>query len=1143
MTKEQKIAANPELSVWVTANAGTGKTKVLTDRVLRLLLAGNDHNSILCLTYTKAAASEMYERIYDRLIKWSIMGHQELVENISELISRMPTEDEILLSRRLFAMVASGVDDISIQTIHAFCQSLLQKFPLEAGINPGFSIIEEAKSKELIEEAKSILLNNISIAEDDNNNLIEAFKYLVSVKSEYAIDDIIAAIIYNFSKIRSLLEHHGDIDSFIRHISDELDVRLDASLDDIELEILSFDRDNIKYIADILVTGGLRDKKYSQSIYSILAKKDLDIDYNEYISIFFTKKNEKRKISSLVTKKILEENPRIEDLIAFEQSRLESILEQIKSVKTFLASRNFLYIAAEIINIYSALKNNSNYIDHDDIIYYSLILLDQPDISSWILYKLNYKISHILLDESQDTSPDQWKLMTKLTEDFFSGDSINEERSPTLFIVGDEKQSIYSFQGANIESYFNELKRLKSINKNNISFNFNTVDMNLSFRSTEAVLNIVDYIFNKPEFKNAVSDNDLLIKHNIYRKNQAGLVEIWSNINDDEKKSDLWQLPKEYRQENNEEVQLAKRIADQIAVRINENRVLKSKNRPVRAGDFLILVEKRTALIHSISRFLKDKGINVAPSDRISLNSEIAIADIISLSKFLLLPQDDLSLAEALKSPLFNLSEENLFLLSYNREDKTLWHSLQFSEDFLVIEQEIKQLLADVDYISPFQLYTNILEKNLGRKKFVARLGEAVNEVINEFMAMVLDFEVNNPNSLQEFVRWFENNSDTDIKRQNDSSSDHVRIMTVHGSKGLQAPIVILADISKQDKDISPPIFDIDNKLLLWSAKSDEDSSYYKNLKQLNKQKIRDEKLRLLYVAITRAEDEFYACGLSKYKGDDSSRWYNILQNCLKDIGSEFSLEDGLKGYRYSLYDNISIEKDIIEIEENKNNIEVPQFFYEEYKSDISDNSISPSKLESDNNDNIQEINSPLYPKINIPAIRGNIIHELLHLLPKHDLNRLEESINNLLDLYVELGGLESLKEEIYQTVLNIFQNDSLAFIYDNDAYSEIPVKGYYNTKIVSGTIDRIVKLDDNNLLIIDYKTSKNPPRFSSDVDDAYIKQMALYKKVVADIFPKMNIECAILWVSSADLMYINDDLISDNNTFIKYNEQLKLSL
>ena len=1112
MTAAQKTASNPLSSVWVSASAGTGKTKVLTDRVLRLLLEGVNPSKILCLTFTNAAAAtEMSNRINEKLGQWVIMSDEELYEHIESLTSAKPSDEILQLARKLFLSVLDTPDGLKIQTIHSFCQSLMRRFPFEANIAPHFKVIEEYTSVELIKEARIRLL----IEEDKQNEPTrKAIQDIAWQIHESSFTQLLKEVMDNRSKIELLFSRYD-----LLKIMDLTYNALGISKNDNKKSILASlygekddykeYKNNLKEAAKILLKSGKKDIARGELILKWL---NSEISFDEYKKAFLTAKDEPQK--SLAGKAIQEKHPSYVDLLYREQQNIIKINDKIKSVKIANLTKNLLHISESILSLYRKFKDARAYLDYSDLIIASDQLLHQSDISPWILYKLDGGIDHILLDEAQDTSPGQWRIVQAICEEIFSSNETSD-RNRTVFVVGDEKQSIFSFQGADPLT-FNYMHNLFASKIKNVGRNWESVSLDKSFRSTKPVLQLVDDIFSKEDLKQAITFATDPINHIAHRDKHAGKVQLWPLI-EVEKSDDIqpWQLPLKMIKPNDPAKILAQKIAQTIKPWINDGRILKSKNRPVKPQDIIILVKTRGKIVDYLVSALKENNVPVAGVDRMVLTKHIAIEDLIKLGEFLLLPQDDLSLAIILKSPLIGISEDDLFELSYNRGKKSLWESLKSNERFGDITTYLTNLLNKTDILSPFELYSHIIEALEGRKKIISRLGTEVNDPIDEFLSLALDYQKTHTPSLQGFLHWLAS-GDTEVKRDFDQANNEVRIMTVHGSKGLQAPIIFMPDTTSTSQNKSQLLWSDDQiPLMLWPGRSENINEFCQNIKNRVRNNEKNEYLRLLYVALTRAEDELYVAGYKKKNVSNVSDdcWYSIIKNSMESIANKIN-GDILQ--IESSQDDV-IDKDIIQTNTaeafSKKDIKLPDFVFSDAPIEPEPVlPLTPSKLQEDKS----IVSSPLSEK-NI--LRGKIIHKLLEYLPEIEANLRTKAAEEFIGKYDKTIDKKEQKD-ILHSVFNVLNNEQILPIFSKNSKAEVPITGIVNNRVVSGRIDRLV-IEDDYIMIVDYKTNRKPPSKKEDIDQSYIKQLDAYKAVLNDIYPNHKINCAIIWTEKPEIMFL----------------------
>ncbi len=1032
LNEEQQRASNPFDSVWVSASAGTGKTKVLTDRVLRLLLQTTTPEKLLCLTFTKAAAAEMENRINSILKKWAICPQGELSQDITSLTQETPEETTTQKARSLFAKTLETPGGMKIMTIHSFCQSLLKRFPLEADVPPHFEVIDDLASISL----KQQILNEVLAT----TTLRDVLQQLTTFLSADAMMDLFERILNDTSRFVHLIEQFpSSSNSLIFKLKQKFNIH--------------------KYLTE------------KQIINDFCSEEEWPLLKSYYL----TKEETIRKK--------LEKDPK--SLQAWETN------EKLKAFETIKATEILLKIAWLVIEKYQNIKRHKALLDYTDLIEKTNNLLSKSDMSAWVLYKLDGGIDHILVDEAQDTNRPQWNIIKALAEEFFSGEDASD-RIRTLFVVGDKKQSIFSFQGADPVA-FEEMRthfEQRILNSQNSFYN---IPLNYSFRSTEPVLRLVNYLLQNEQAKNGVLSDNEKAYHLANRSDDAGLVEIWpvEEVQPTDT-PDPWKPPVE-RQENESAMKrLINKMADKIKNMIGHD-ILLSQNRPVQPGDILILLQKRGHVMDQIVRSLRERHIPVAGVDRLILSEHLAIQDLMALTEFVLQPQNDLNLANLVKSPILGLSEDDLYHICINRKETSVWTRLQ--KLYPKQADILKQIINIADKTPPFEFFSTILGAFGMRKKFIARFGTEVNEALDEFLSLALNFEQINTPSLQGFLSWFSHH-EIEIKRDLDNSGiDAVRIMTVHGSKGLQGNIVFLPDTcSSRSKAPSGGDFIwLEDGSPLWIPNTHlrpaSLQDYFNNITHLNNQ----EKRRLLYVALTRARDRLYIAGYGK---KSSNNWYDLIINSLpKEIQPD---KDGIIRWKSTQkhkkqqktkqnlpYDYETLPSWVNIIPPKEEPIAPP---------------LSPSKLEeSDDEWTVEE--SILQPNQELALRRGTFIHKLLQYLPDIPSNQRLEFAQKMCPSDIELPD----------NLLQIFERVDLQDLFGSNSIAEVPVVGTINGKAVSGQIDRLVVLE-KEVKIIDFKTNRFVPQ---KIPDMYKKQLNAYKDLLKEIFPDKIIKAYILWTQT----------------------------
>lgn len=1109
-TAQQRRAANPVESVWVEASAGTGKTKVLSDRVLRLLLNGVPPAKILCLTYTKAAAVEMSNRIAKRLSEWAIDDEETLAKELKKLLGELPDnlKDYTALTdkaRQLFALLMDTPGGMKIQTIHSFCQGVLSRFPLEAKVSPYFSILDDRCAAEAIADVQSELLAKIESEPDSAEG--QALAYLTERVEEDGFADIMKNIAADRNKIIRLFAKYSSIDEVIADLAERLDVCVD---DDEEKLLQAFwqntDWANIRKIMEALSHGLKTDCQNAAVLAGFLSGENRDFD--QYARVFIAKTTGNIQTAS---KPAVAFWGGVDDCIQLEAQRINSLKRKRISLRVFLSTKAVIVLALALINGYMRYKHLHSKLDFQDVVVLTRHLLESSDVAQWVMYKLDGGIDAVLIDEAQDTSPDQWAIIKALTEEFFAGIG-NGDAKRTVFVVGDRKQSIYSFQGADPDAFETMRQYFKSADEN-----FQEVHLDVSFRSTSAVLESVNKVFENPIAKDGVVLSGDAVKHLPFRMGEAGKVEIWPLLESKEgEKNDAWRPPVERVDTDSASVRLAQSIARKIKHMVQSGEILESQNRPIQYGDFMVLVRRRNDFADDFVRACKAEGVEIAGIDKIKLIDQIAIQDLLGIGKFLLLPTDDLTLAEILKSPMWGLDDDDLIELCYGRRNKPLWTRLEENPKYKAVYDELKNLADMADFVRPFELYSYILGKMDGRRKFVERMGDEVTDGIDEFINKTLAFEQEYIPSLQAFVDWMSHDN-VEVKReQEQSGANSVRIMTVHGSKGLQAPIVIMPDT------VGVPMVKKEG-MLLWDEMMFyplEAADYDDVCTEINadmKSKSLREYRRLLYVALTRAEDRLYICGFKGKNKINDDAWYALCEKNLAEVSENGESENIV----------ISSSQDI-DIAQKKSDDDDEYFGAVEVVDEswmhnpaLPENPLAKPYTPSrpDDEDEEPAMLSPISKGDEKRYYRGRVIHKLLQFLPDVCAEDKGLVIENFLQNNApELSA--AAKNQIKNEVLRLLHNEAFAKLFGKNSKAEVPVMGEVEGKIISGQIDRLA-VDDDEVLIVDFKTNRPAALNITDVPTAYLKQLRAYQQLLAKIYPQKAVRCFILWTDTAVLMPI----------------------
>jgi ATP-dependent helicase/nuclease subunit A len=807
--RRQAEASDPSAAVFVSANAGSGKTHVLAQRVIRLMLdgapAGVDPSKILCITYTKAAAANMAARVYDRLKGWIALDDEALDRAMREIGVADIDAAKRQRARRLFAVAIETPGGLKVQTIHAFCTRVLQQFPFEADVAAHFTVLEERTQSEMLERARMAVLLDGAAA--PQTPLGRALKVAVAAAADAKLVNMLNEATAKRAKLMSWIE--GGFERGVEQLSAALGVDAGDDLARVENDIVDGPHLPLSHWPDIMAAfeeGSKSDQDQARRLSAAVAASG-ETRTSHYLGLFLTAKSEPRK--SVITDALADRYPELAERLSAEQDRVIQLVERRNGVICRDRTAALIAIAAEVISRYTEEKERRGVLDYDDLIDRTHRLLSEcgPD---WVHYKLDLGLDHILVDEAQDTSEKQWDIIKRLVSEFGAG--APEPQPRTVFAVGDEKQSIFSFQGAAPREY-DAARRYFEERFRGCDVAWRFVRFDHSFRSGENVLSAVDEVFGSPDIYRSITSGgagQLAQKpvHLALPGAAPGLVEIWPLIEPDPVPDmTAWDAPFDAVSETTPQVKLASKIAATVRGWIDSGAPVGAERRAMRYGDVLILVRQRGPLFGAIIRALKNNGVAVAGADRLVLTEHIAIIDLMALADALLLAQDDLALAIALKSPLFGFDDDLLFELAWQRRGNlraAVAARAAEREEFAAADALLRRCEARARHDSPFAFFAWLLGPEQGRRKIFARLGLEAADALDEFLELALEYEKHEAPSLQSFVTWLKS-ATTVVKRDMETTRDEVRVMTVHGAKGLEAPVVILADTTTPPKGSHPP--------------------------------------------------------------------------------------------------------------------------------------------------------------------------------------------------------------------------------------------------------------------------------------------------------------------------------------------------
>ncbi|ABM44610.1 double-strand break repair helicase AddA [Bartonella bacilliformis] len=1125
----QATATHPTTSVWVSANAGSGKTHVLSERVIRLLLNGTPPARILCLTYTKAAAAVMQSRIFRTLSSWSELDDHQLQTILSRLENKPVNAQKLTYARQLFARALETPGGLKIQTIHAFCEALLHQFSLEANIAGHFELLDDISRKKLLQQARCQLLIH-----DDAQSLL---KQLFKIISEETFNQLL-------HEATQKQHEFSDFLSFILYENGEEQLRqlFNLAVDETHQRLL----EKIKQTALLSphamkyyqTNGNSKAKNIIADFLQLVSTSDEENIITLVSNIYLTTTGKPRDFSRLFSNKSDEIWPFVQKEIEKKQNQLSTLLEKYQCVQLVTLNMAVFQLCSLYLKIYADLKKANGLLDFDDLIERTLHLLQRRGASQWVQYKLDHGIDHILLDEAQDTNPAQWQIIQLLAKEFFTGDS-QRTNTRTIFAVGDEKQSIYSFQGAEPENF---AKNGRMIQKQiqHVNEKFEKIQLHYSFRSTADVLKSVDLVFETPENYKGLSADNAKTVHEPIRVNSPGDVIVWDVISKQTSTlPDDWHSTVDHL--DTPEVRLADKIATTIADWLQKGEMLPAKGRLLRASDIMILVRKRDQFVPALSRALKLRNIPVAGADRLQLTSHISVQDLMALARFVLHPKDDLSLACVLKSPLFALSEEALYQLAAQRTG-SLWQSLNAhasSHDyFKEIFENLSKYRALVDQIPVFEFYSHILNNDKGRQKILARLGPESNEVLDAFMDYTLTIQKTGLPGLQAFLETLSKN-EPEIKRELDQNHEEVRIMTVHAAKGLEASVVFLVDSGSAiwNSHYAPHFFKLPlngKQAFIWRPNAEFKTKPFEKALSHLKESAEEEYRRLLYVGMTRAEDRLIICGYSQ-KREVPNTWLHLVKNALKPYAVPTKgPADDIAAWRYSITPSTSfpIDQKILG-EASQEFPPLPAFFHHKIPAESALPKILKPSVTNFATDTDSEIELFSAQKIlNVSPILeakntnkafsieyGNLIHKLLQYLPDCPPEKRQDYAQQYLNIKASHWD-DTKKNNALHDIWAILDNPHLKLLFSDSSRAEVSLMGIVKIRgkeqMISGRIDRLCITQDC-ILFADFKTG-TPPEDETAITQNYWSQMALYRKMLQTIYPEKTIQAFLIYSQGAKI-------------------------
>jgi ATP-dependent helicase/nuclease subunit A len=1128
----QARASNPAASAFVSANAGSGKTHVLVQRVIRLLLDGVPPEKILCITFTKAAAANMAERVFTTLGHWVTLDDGLLDAAIREAGIAHPNARLRKTARELFASALETPGGLKVQTIHALCTRLLQLFPFEANVPARFTVLDDRDQTEMMERANLKVL--LEAARDPQSATGQALLTAMASAADVTFKDVVREACLSRDHFMAWTDAAGNAEAAASQMSAALGVSDDDRIEDVEREILDgpyLPRARWPEIAGALDSGSKSDQKQADQLRAAMVFTG-SAQVDEYLSVFLT--DDRAPRASVLTKGFIRDNASIARLFEAECPRIGPLIEKRRAIVTRDRTRALLHIATSAAANYRREKAERGLLDYEDLIDKTLAMLSRVS-SGWVHYKLDRGVDHVLIDEAQDTNPRQWDIVFHLISEFTSGAGARDGVVRTIFAVGDEKQSIFSFQGAAPHEF--DLRRRELQRRFTVAgLKFDPVSFTYSFRSGPAILQSVDHVFREEAIYRSIHAETTYPLHHALADAGPSQIELWDLAEaDDRKDIEGWRAPFDGVSVTSPEVKLSRRIQAEIK-RLIEGGTMTGHaggRRRLRYGDVLVLVRRRGNLFDAVIQALKHANVPVAGADRLKLTEHIAIIDLMNLADALLLPQDDLALAIALKSPLFGLTDDDLFTLAWQRRGSlrgALADRAAANGKIKAALSRLEQCERRVAHETPFAFYAWLLGGDGGRRRILRRLGHEANDALDEFLELALNYERKAPASLQGFMAWLRA-ADTEVKRDMEISRDEVRVMTVHGAKGLEASVVFLVDTTSSPSDTQRlrliHLPSGNGEVVVWAGRKADDPTVVASARAAMLDETEDEYRRLLYVAMTRAADRLIIAGCKPGNMNNVRKlcWYDLVGKGLANSGLQEQTTETPDGLvkRYSRTEDTTGTAGAPEAIATGTAIELPAWLRTSMPAETPNQApLRPS----DSGGESRRVRSGEAIADRARAIRrGTLVHRLLQSLPDLATERRRDAALNFLARNAA-GWSQADCTLLAESVLGLVSDQRFAAVFAEGSRAEVAIVGRVAlagrpTALVSGQIDRLVVTTDE-VLIVDFKTNQAPPRLAVEAPPSYVRQLALYRTILRRLYPQRGVRAALLWTETPELMEIS---------------------
>jgi ATP-dependent helicase/nuclease subunit A len=1120
---QQSLASDPVVHASLSASAGTGKTQVLTARVLRLLLKGARPESILCLTFTKAAAAEMANRIARRLADWVRLKDSELGTDLLHLgESNDPKTRE--RARQLFARVLDCPGGLRIQTIHSFAQSLLAAFPAEAGIVPGFQPIEGRAEQELVRRTLADLMANAE-ANDDVALIRDVQRVSRRLGEAGAVEYLQACA--RRPEALAAFGKRDEIEPAIRRL-------MDLPAESVEDYIAHhcgddrFDCDLLRAVADANRRWGAQTGIGHANLideWLLLTPIERAAALTELRKVVLTDKG---------ALKVSAGQAKAEPHYEAQAGRLAVLIGEL------LRIQNGARLAADMgaglrageafAKAYTLAKRAAGVADFNDLIEWTRLLLKQPGMGEWVRYKLDRRVDHVLVDEAQDTNAAQWEIIEQLVEEYFSGTSEDEQWVRTLFMVGDFKQAIYGFQGTDPRRFSEAREMFKArasalsagddlFSYRRESQEFRDLSIAASFRSAQPVLDVVDAVLDTVG-PAALALDERPPPHRAHHGARPGSVQLWHPFAVEESPDDSDEG--EERWISMRDRNYADALAERIRLMVDQAPVLASTGNPLGPGDILVLVRSRGELASLIVARLFSAGVPVAGVDRLHLHEPLVVQDLLAAVKFAVQPNDDLSLACLLVSPLIGWDQDRLRDLAYGRKG-SLWRELrQCSTQFRDAHDTLAELLRIADFTTPSRFIETILTGPMqGRRKLYSRLGMAARDSIDELMNSALEFERNETGSLDRFLSWFSRGT-VDVQRDPGTAANEVRVMTVHGAKGLEAPVVLLADATADPARLGRTPLTVDVEVEgyglapLLRPKKDERCPPFEEIILGQEKRDLEEHMRLLYVALTRAADRLVVSGVRPKERKDGADprpancWHRIVEQAMIPIAAPGEAHVAL---HYG--SDAGGQPKRAKVKADLTRVAIPAWATTPAPREARPpRPLAPSAIAADD-----ETAPPPSEAMRTAALRGTWIHQLLERLPAVEPSARAEAADRWLERSAGVANRVN-RELIVAQVCGLLSDPQFTGLFGPGSLGEAPLAATLpDGRVIAGTVDRLL-VEEDRVSVIDFKTGRVPASHA-DIPNAHRAQMHAYSEALQVIFPGRQVSASLLYTAGPKLIEV----------------------